>query len=46
MDNNKILNISDDSLQDLTIEQIADLKLEITDLLSKIDLVLNDEKNN
>ncbi len=46
MDNNKILNISDDSLQKLTIEQIADLKLEITDLLSKIDLVLNDEKNN
>lgn len=44
MDNNKILNISDDSLQDLTIEQIVDLKLEITDLLSKIDLVLNDEK--
>lgn len=44
MDNNKILNISDDSLQDFTIEQIVDLKLEVTDLLSKIDLVLNDEK--
>lgn len=44
MDNNKILNISGNSLQKLTIEQIVDLKLEVDELLSEIDYILNENK--
>lgn len=41
---NKMLNISSDSLQKLTIEQIVDLKLEVEELLSEIDYTLNENK--
>lgn len=38
---NKKLEISDELLQNLSIEQIAELKIEIDDLLTKLDNILD-----
>lgn len=35
------LEISDELLQNLSIDEIAELKIEVDDLLSKIDNILN-----
>jgi hypothetical protein len=35
------LEISDELLQNLSIDEIAELKVEVDDLLSKIDNILN-----
>lgn len=35
------LEISDELLQNLSIDKIAELKVEVDDLLSKIDNILN-----
>lgn len=37
---NKKLNISEDLLQNLSVEELADLKVETEDLLMKIDNIL------
>ena len=37
----KKLELSDELLQNLSIEQIAELKVKITELLSKVDDTLN-----
>lgn len=38
--NKNVLNVSDEMLQNLSLEEIADLKIEVDDLLNKIDNVL------
>ena len=35
------LEISDELLQNMSIDEIAELKIEVDDLLSKIDNILN-----
>ena len=37
---NEKLNISEDLLEHLSIEEITDLKIEVEDLLNKIDNIL------
>ena len=37
----KVLNISDEVLQNLSIDEIADLKVEVDDLLSELDNVVD-----
>ncbi len=39
MEENK-LNISEETLQNLTIDEIAELKVEVEDLLGKLDNIL------
>lgn len=39
MDKN-MLNISDELLQNLSVEQLAELKIEVDDLLFKLDNIL------
>lgn len=38
---NKKLEISDELLQNLSIDEIAELKVEVDDLLSKLDNILD-----
>lgn len=42
MEENKMLNISQEMLDNLSIEEIADLKVEVDDLLKRLDDILED----
>lgn len=41
-ENNNILNISQEMLDSLSVEEIADLKVEVDDLLKRLDDILED----
>lgn len=42
MEENKMLNISQEMLDNLSIEEIADLKVDVDDLLKRLDDILED----
>lgn len=42
MEENNMLNISQEMLDSLSIEEIADLKVEVDDLLKRLDDILED----
>jgi hypothetical protein len=42
MEENNMLNISQEMLDSLSVEEIADLKVEVDDLLKRLDDILED----